>query len=95
MARTEDPISLCLKLMGGVAETPRVRIETFSDPKEDFNQVTVIVVRDGFQDDSLRGDWHKFELKRAADGAWAVDAARRAYRCWRSTFKGYSANLCP
>jgi len=94
MARKGSPISLVLELIGGTEETPRVLVDLAGDEKVDFNRVTVIVVRDGFQDDSVRGDWHEFKLSRSADGDWTVDAARRAYRCWRGTFKGYSSQIC-
>ncbi len=94
MAHKGGPVSLVLELIGGTEETPRVLVDMTGDEKADFNRVTVIVVRDGFQDDSVRGDWHEFTLLRAADDAWTVDAARRAYRCWRGTFKGYSDHLC-
>lgn len=94
MARKGSPVPLVLDLIGGTEETPRVLVDMSSEAKTDFNRVTVIVVRDGFQDDSVRGDWHEFKLTRAADGVWTVIAARRAYRCWRGTFKEYSDRTC-
>ena len=93
--RNGNPISLVLDLVSGTAETPHVRVDMASDPKTDFNRVTVTVVRDGFQDDSMRGDWHEFVLTRAADGAWTVNSAHRAYRCWRGKTKGFAARICP
>ncbi len=94
-ARKGSPISLVLHLIGGTAETPQTRITMVRDPKADFNRVTVTVLRDGFQDDSVRGDWHEFTLTRAANGAWRIDTARRAYRCWRGGSRGYAARRCP
>lgn len=88
------PIELALSLIGSSDETPRVLIEMISDPDTDFNQATITVMRDGFQDDSVRGDWHEFQMSRATDGPWKVTRARRANRCWRGANKGYVAQNC-
>lgn len=95
MAQKMEPIPLILALIGGVEETPRVRVDMDGDADSDFDRAVVTIVRDGFQDDSVRGDWHEFKLARGTDGGWKVTAARRANRCWRSTFKGYRAQNCP
>lgn len=89
------PLEIALLLVGNSDETPRVVIEMFSDPDTDFSQATVTVLRDGFQDDSVRGDWHEFQMSRATDGPWRVTQARRANRCWRGADKGYVARYCP
>ena len=88
------PIEIALLLVGNSDETPRVVIEMFSDPDSDFNRATITVMRDGFQDDSVRGDWHEFQMSRATDGPWRVAQARRANRCWRGAGKGYVAHNC-
>jgi hypothetical protein len=90
-----NPISLALALVGSSEETPQIVVEMSSDEAADFNRATVTVIREGFQDDSVRGDWHEFQLSRGADGAWTVLRAERAFRCWRGSDKTYAARHCP
>ncbi|CAN0507839.1 unnamed protein product, partial [Discosporangium mesarthrocarpum] len=89
-----NPVSLVHELIGGSEETPRMKIDQQADPIADFNRVSVTIIRDGFQDDSVRGDWHRFLFSRRADGSWAVLEARRAYRCYRGRTDIYRAELC-
>lgn len=90
-----SPIPLVLELVGGTAETPRVSLETISSDAEDFNRVSVTITRDGFLDDSVRGDWHEFTLARDAAGAWTVVEGKMAVRCWRGGVDVYADRLCP
>lgn len=90
-----SPIALVHGLIGGSEETPRTQIERQSDPNTDFNRVSVTIIRDGFQDDSVRGDWHRFVLSRQTDGTWIVLEARKANRCYRGGADTYRATLCP
>lgn len=90
-----SPIVLAHDLIGSSEETPRVSIEMVGDAASDFNKATVAVTRDGFQDDSVRGDWHEFIMSRDAGGAWKVVQARRAFRCWRGSVNVYADRKCP
>ena len=58
--------------------------------------VVVIVGRDGFNDDSVRGDWHRAVVYRVADGTWRFHKLDRAFRCYRvRSLESYSGDLCP
>jgi len=57
---------------------------------------TVTVVREGLLDDSVRAIWDELHLARTAGGAWRVERALRAYRCWRGHHGlAYGAEWCP
>jgi len=43
----------------------------------------VTVVTDGYQDDSMRGEWCRFAMHRVEDGTWRVREFRHAWRCYR------------
>ena len=54
------------------------------------------VIRDGFGDDSVRGDAHRIELRRQADGSWQPVAAEVFRRCWRGdVVERFIAGNCP
>ena len=58
-------------------------IEKSDEPSESPKATTVTVVRGGFLDDSVWGDWNQLLLLRRSDGTWHIDEARRAWRCYR------------
>lgn len=89
-----NPVSLAHELAGGSAETPHTNIDLQTKVGDEFDHVIVIVVRDKFLDDSVRGDWHRFEFSRNSRGAWRVTDARKAVRCWRSPTGIYTARQC-
>jgi hypothetical protein len=91
----QSPVMLAHWLVGGDEETPKVAIEMTSDPKQDFQSARVTILRDGFLDDSVRGDWHRFAFARTADGALNIQRASVAWRCWRGATDAYQSNLCP
>lgn len=93
--RRLGPVALVHELIGGSEEAPRTYIDRQSDQSTDFNRVSVTIVRDGFQDDSVRGDWHRFVLARQTDGTWTVLAAKKANRCYRGQTDTYRATPCP
>jgi hypothetical protein len=72
---------------------------TYSKTKgsgEHQGSTIVTVLRDGFKDDSVRGDWTWIRLKRSQDGTWRVEEVRHANRCWRvKNTEVFSAELCP
>ena len=56
---------------------------------------TITVVRDGFLDDSVRGDIHELVVEKTGE-QWKIKSAKRAFQCWRgSENTTYSANICP
>ncbi len=94
-ASMTSPIPLVLEIIGGTEETPHTVVDMSGDAGTDFKDATVTVIRDGFQDDSVRGDWHEFILSRQADDSWTVRQARQAFRCWRGGVDKYAARNCP
>ncbi len=64
-------------------------------PVEGCEKVRVTVVRDGFADDSIGGDWTRIDLLAAGEG-WTVVEARTAQRCRRGPdTTTYTAEPCP
>ncbi len=56
---------------------------------------TIIVVRDSFLDDSVRGDIHELVIEKTG-GQWKIKSAKRAFRCWKSPDSApYSVDACP
>jgi hypothetical protein len=58
--------------------------------------VVVVVGRDRFKDDSIRGDWHRAVLYRTSEGTWRFGELRRAFRCYRGKASArYWRDHCP
>lgn len=91
-----SPIVATLQLLGGYQETRVVTLKAEKSGGEDADSTTVVYVRDGFLDDSVRGDWHEILYTRLSDGTWRVSEARVAHRCWRGeNTETYRADRCP
>jgi len=85
-----------LNLVGGDADTRSLVLSEVANRGEAPDTMVVVVARDGFLDDSVRGDWHRAVLYRATDGTWRLHEMRRAFRCYRGgSLDRYSADLCP
>jgi hypothetical protein len=90
-----DPIRVAQEFLGSPASRT-VRIEREDDPGERPDSTTVIVLEDGYLDDSVRGRWTEFRQVRMGDGTWRIVEVRRAYRCWRGYHQdSFSKELCP
>lgn len=48
---------------------------------EQFARGTAAIVREGFLDDSVDGDFHRLRLARSEAGNWSVTAAERWRKC--------------
>ena len=91
-----SPVMATLHLLGGDEETRVVTLEAEKNRGEDADSTTVVYVRDGFLDDSVRGDWYEILYLRQSDETWRVSEVRVAYRCWRGeNTETYRAELCP
>ena len=77
----------------GFSELKEYSILFSADRIEANTQATIFVFRDGFLDDSVRGDLHEFVLEKIA-GRWQLKSAKQAYRCWRAVDESYSADEC-
>ncbi len=61
----------------------RVSCEYGADNTENPESVELTIVRDGFLDDSIRGDIHYLKLKKSSEGIWKVVLMKKAISCWR------------
>jgi hypothetical protein len=94
-AWVQDPIQVVMEFMGS-RHSPRVNIQREDQGAEVAHSTTVTVVEDGYLDDSVRGTWTRFKMKRTDNRMWRVVDIQRAYRCWRGHHKdSYSAQPCP
>jgi heat shock protein HslJ len=90
----QDPIRIALEFMGSRHE-PRVNIQREDQGGEVAHSTTVTVVEDGYLDDSVRGTWTRFKMKRNDNRTWRIVDVQRAYRCWRGHHEdSYSAQPC-
>jgi len=91
----QDPIRVAQEFMNSYG-TPFVSILREDDRGERSDSTTIIIVEDGYQDDSVRGMWNWFRLARSADDTWRIVEVRRAYRCWRGHHRNsFSKESCP
>ena len=91
-----SPLQSTLHLFGGDSDAQAVVIEEMKNRVEGADSTTVVMVRDGFLDDSVRGDWHEVVFERQPDGTWRIAEARVAYRCRRGENTSvYQGDMCP
>ena len=67
-------------------------------PEEAPTEAVVTIVRDGYFDDSTRGDWHRLRIRRHEDGGWRLEEVLVAYRCYRglkTQLHGFTGEFCP
>lgn len=80
-AWTRSPLTIALEFAGGgECECESLAVQVTSTP-ERFDVAQVTVTREGFLDDSVRGDRLEFSLRREA-GRWRIERAERSTRCW-------------
>ena len=91
-----SPLLLVLHLIGGDMDTRSLVIEELKNRSEGADATKIVCIRDGFLDDSIRGDWWEMDLRRMPDGTWRVSESRIAIRCWRSeNTSAYQEKPCP
>lgn len=77
------------------AADPKDMVYRFkADRIEHPRRLDIRLVRDGFADDSVRGDVHDITLKNTNGKDWEVISARQARRCWRTEATTYSSKPC-
>jgi hypothetical protein len=99
VARGEDwptsPLAATVQLLGGDVDTRVLRLEESKNRTEGADTTVVVLIRDGFLDDSVRGDWHRIVYWRQADWSWRIHSVRRAFRCYRGHHReSFSRNWC-
>ena len=106
---TRDPLLMASRLVAGwpqnwpedtefreMWDSTSSEIEVVFASGESSDGARVTVLRDGFVDDSVRGDAHRIELKRQADDSWRPVAAEIFLRCWRGDVADqFIAENCP
>lgn len=65
------------------------------DNTENPQAITIKLIRDGFLDDSVRGDSHRIHLRSDKNGVWSIHSIKKAHRCWRSKEAVYTTKACP
>jgi hypothetical protein len=91
-----SPLLITLHLFGHDQDTRSLVLKEQKNRGECADATTVLYIRDGFLDDSVRGEWREIKYHRQPDGTWRVEQARVAYRCWRAPDpKAYRAGPCP
>jgi len=73
----------------------KVSYEYSVDNTENPENIEISIIRDGFLDDSVRGDIQQIKLKKNHEGKWEVLYAKRAINCWRNKTLVYSSEECP
>jgi hypothetical protein len=92
----QDPIDVVEQfLWGGIGGARYSRLEKQDNRLEWPDSTVITLMRDGWADDSIRGDWHRLTLHRLPDGTWRLSEALRAYRCYRGHQQGtYGERRC-
>lgn len=89
------PTQIIARLIPKFEEIKSRTIEIVAASIEENDFLTVFVTDDGFLDDSVRGEKHKFELKMNEQGVWKVVSASKAWRCWEGRgHQDYSTEPC-
>lgn len=76
------PIVIALRYMGPWRGRI-INIDGQTGPGEAPEALSLTIVRDGFPDDSVRGDWHRFDFRWEQRSVWRLTGIQRARRCWR------------
>jgi len=96
LAWSESAIGVALAALDYGLDARYVEFYSEGNRGEVSDTVVVVLGRDGFNDDSVRGDWHRAVLYRIPDGTWRFHQADRAFRCYRvRSLESYSGDLCP
>ena len=91
-----SPMEATIHLLGSDGDTRIVRLDESKNRTEGADSTVVVLIRDGFLDDSVRGDWHKIVYALQADRTWRIQSLQRAFRCYRGqNLESYSRVRCP
>jgi len=69
--------------------------EYSADNIEEPKNIKITIIRDGFLDDSVRGDIQRMNLAKNTNGIWEIKIIKKAVSCWRTNKVTYSAKACP
>lgn len=90
-----SPLDIALKI-AGTPEATTQHILQVNDRGEAPSRSLVTVLRDGFLDDSIRGERWDIALERTPAAAWKIAEVKRAWRCRRGeSLDRFTAVPCP
>lgn len=81
-AWVKAPTQVVARVLREFSEFRSRTIEMSAPNSEATDSLTVIVIDDGFLDDSVRADKHQFELTANEQGVWKFVSAGKSWRCW-------------
>lgn len=77
------------------SDLKNISYEFSADNIESPQNINISITRDGFLDDSVRGDIQKIKLSKSKNKKWKVMSLKKSTRCWRSENQVYSSKPCP
>jgi hypothetical protein len=90
-----SPLDIALKI-AGKSEAATQHIVQMNDRGEAPSRSSVTLLRDGFLDDSIRGERWDIALEKTPAAAWKIGEVKRAWRCRRGDFLDrFTAASCP
>ena len=78
---TDDPLQIALRLVGPF-EAKIQQITRKHDSAESARKAEVIVIEEGYLDDSIRGARYEFVLEKDVKNRWQIISAKKSWRCW-------------
>lgn len=95
----DQPLAIALEYLNGASGGRLTKIINQVPEGEDAespNTTVIVVVQDGFLDDSVRGQWDRLTLKKDQKERWMLQQAQRAFLCGRgSNTQAFQKELCP
>jgi hypothetical protein len=90
-----SPALIAFNVLGGDKETRTLNFSQEANRLENPDIVISELIRDGFPDDSVRGDWHRLKFSKEPDNTWRIIYIQKASRCWRRDSIVYQSGPCP
>lgn len=75
-------MELIAKAVEDFSEMRSRTIEIKAESAEDDSKLTVVIIDDGYLDDSVRGKRTTLMVERGADGIWNIKSSTEAWRCY-------------
>mgnify|MGYP001112911315 CR=1 FL=1 len=91
---SDTPLTIIIDLLKINSEQKELIIYQSFLSAEKRESVIVSVVRDGYLDDSVRGEWNEFEMRRNSGQVWKIINAKKAFLCWRLESNQYQNKPC-
>jgi hypothetical protein len=75
------PMQIVARTLGEFSDMRSRSIEMTAPTADGPDSLTVIIINDGYLDDSVRGEKFKYELRANEQGVWKFTSAGKAWRC--------------